>query len=298
MTMKDKVYMVTGASSGIGMETSLGLAKMCATVVMVCRDQHRGEAARSEIIEKSGNPKVALLLADLSSQAEIRRLAENFKARYSQLHVLINNAGVAPSKCSVTVDGIETTFAVNYLAPFLLTHLLLDVLQASAPARVINVAGDFHRKATIRFDDLMSEKDYNGIRANNQAKLALILFTYELARRLAGTGVTANCLHPGAVATDAPLKDPNLAPFARFMYSLVKLFFLSPEKGAETPIYLATSPAVEAVTGKYFIKKAAVKSSQESYNENIARRLWSASEELAGLVEKETGSTTFTSMES
>jgi NAD(P)-dependent dehydrogenase (short-subunit alcohol dehydrogenase family) len=220
-------------------------------------------------------------------------LAENFKARYSQLHVLVNNAGVAPIKRSVTVDGIETVFAVNYLAPFLLTHLLLEVLKSSAPARVVNVAGDFHRKATIRFDDLMSEKDYNGIRANNQAKLALILFTYELARRLAGTWVTANCLHPGAVATDAPLKDPDLSPFARLMYSLVKLFFLGPEKGAETPIYLATSPAVEAVTGKYFIKKAVVASSPESYNEDIARRLWSASEELVGLVEKEAVTTAF-----
>lgn len=291
--MKDKVCMVTGASSGIGMETALGLARMGATVVIVCRDQGRGEAARAEIIEKSGNPKVELLLADLSSQAEIRRLAEIFKARYSQLHVLINNAGVAPIKRSVTVDGIETVFAVNYLAPFLLTHLLLEVLKSSAPARVVNVAGDFHRKATIRFDDLMSEKDYSGIRANNQAKLALILFTYELARCLAGTWVTANCLHPGAVATDAPLKDPNLAPFARFMYSLVKPFFLSPEKGAETPIYLATSPAVEAVTGKYFIKKAAVASSPESYNEELARRLWEVSMEINRLNEKEAVTTAF-----
>jgi NAD(P)-dependent dehydrogenase (short-subunit alcohol dehydrogenase family) len=286
--MKDKVCMITGASSGIGRETALGLARMGATVVIVCRDQGRGEAARVKIIEKSGNPKVELLLADLSSQAEIRRLAENFKARYSQLHVLVNNAGVAPIKRSVTNDGVETIFAINYLAPFLLTHLLLDVLKTNAPARVVNVAGDFHRKATIRFDDLMSEIDYNGIRANNQAKLALILFTYELSRRLAGTGVTANCLHPGAVATDAPLKDPDLAPLARFMYSLVRPFFLSPEKGAETPIYLAASLAVEAVTGKYFIKKTAVASSPESYNEAIARRLWSVSEELSGLVEKET----------
>lgn len=290
--MKDNVCMITGASSGIGLETAMGLAKMGATVEIVCRDQGRGETARDKIIEKSGNPKVELLLADLSSQADIRRLVENFSARFSQLHVLVNNAGVAPIKRSVTVDGIETAFAVNYLAPFLLTHLLLDVLKASAPARVVNVAGDFHRKATIRFDDLMSEKDYNGIHANNQAKLALILFTYELARRLAGTGVTVNCLHPGAVATDAPLKDPDLAPFARFMYSLVKPFFLSPNKGAETPIYLAASPAVEAVTGKYFIKKAAVTSSPESYNEDIAWRLWEASMSLSGLREKETAAKT------
>jgi NAD(P)-dependent dehydrogenase (short-subunit alcohol dehydrogenase family) len=184
----------------------------------------------------------------------------------------------------VTVDGIERVFAVNYLAPFLLTNLLLGMLTDSAPARIVNVAGDFHRKASIQFDDLMSEKDYNGTRANNQAKLALILFTYELARRLDGTGVTANCLHPGAVATDAPLKDPNLPAFSRSMYKIARLFFASPEKGAETSIYLATSPEVEKVSGKYFIKKAPAASSPESYDEEIARRLWKVSEELTGLV--------------
>lgn len=285
--MKDKTCLITGTSSGIGKATALGLAKMGATVVMVCRDRGRGEAARDEIRAKSGNSMVDLLLGDLSSQGEIQRLAQEYKARYPYLHVLINNAGVAPVKRSVTADGIETTLAVNYLAPFLLTNLLLDVLKAGAPARVVNVAGDFHRKATIQFDDLMSETNYNGIRANNQAKLALILFTYEVARRSAGSKVTANCLHPGAVATDAPLKDPDLSPFARFMYSLVKPFFLSPEKGAETSIFLASSPEVEGVTGKYFIKKAAVASSPESYDEEIARRLWDTSAKLTGLVEKE-----------
>jgi NAD(P)-dependent dehydrogenase (short-subunit alcohol dehydrogenase family) len=177
-------------------------------------------------------------------------------------------------------------FAVNYLAPFLLTNLLLEVLRASAPARVVNVAGDYHRKATIHFDDLLSEKDYNGVRANNQAKLALILFTYELARRLGGTGVTVNCLHPGAVATDAPLKDPQLNPFAGLMYRLVRLFFLSPEKGAQTSIYLASAPAMEGVSGQYFIKYAPVKSSPESYDTTIARRLWEVSAQLTRLAEE------------
>jgi NAD(P)-dependent dehydrogenase (short-subunit alcohol dehydrogenase family) len=160
--MNGKVHMITGANSGIGKATALGLARLGGTVVMVCRDQGRGEAALAEIKSVTGNPNVDLLLADLSSQAEVRRLAEEFKSRYSHLHVLINNAGVALSKRSVTVDGIETVFAVNYLAPFLLTNLLLDVLKASAPARVVNVAGDYHRKATINFDDLMSEKDQAG----------------------------------------------------------------------------------------------------------------------------------------
>jgi NAD(P)-dependent dehydrogenase (short-subunit alcohol dehydrogenase family) len=278
--MKDKVCMITGASSGIGKATAVDLARMGATVVTVCRDQGRGEATLAEIKAATGNPNVDLLLADLSSQAAIRQLAKEFKAHYPQLHVLINNAGVALSKRSVTVDGIETVFAVNYLAPFLLTNLLLDVLKASAPARVVNVAGDYHRKATISFDDLMSEKDYNGMQANNQAKLALVLFTYELARRLEGTGVTANCLHPGAVATGGPLKDPDLSSFARLMYALVKPFFLSPERGAETSIYLASSPQVEEITGKYFVKKRAIASSPESYDLEIATRLWEVSEEL------------------
>jgi len=280
--MKDKVCVITGASSGIGKATAVDLARMGATVVTVCRDQGRGEAALAEIKAATGNPNVDLLLADLSSQAAIRQLAKEFKTHYPQLHVLINNAGVALSKRSVTGDGIETVFAVNYLAPFLLTNLLLDVLKAGAPARVVNVAGDYHRKATINFDDLMSERDYNGMQANNQAKLALVLFTYELARRLEGTGVTANCLHPGAVATGGPLKDPDLSSFARLMYALVKPFFLSPKRGAETSIYLASSPEVERITGKYFVKKRAVASSPESYDLEIARRLWEVSAQLTG----------------
>jgi len=281
--MDGRVCMITGANSGIGKATAVGLAKMGASVVMVCRDRQRGEAAMAEIKAASGHQKVDLLLADLSSQASVRQLAQAFKARYPQLHVLINNAGIALGKRSLTIDGIETVFAVNYLAPFLLTHLLLDVLKASAPARVVNVAGDYHRRASINFDDLMSEQNYSRLRANNQAKLALILFTYELARRLDGTGVTANCLHPGAVATDAPSKDPDTSALARLMYKLVKPFFLSPEKGAETSIYLASSPQVEQVTGQYFIKKAPVPSSPESYDGAIAGRLWEVSVELTGL---------------
>jgi NAD(P)-dependent dehydrogenase (short-subunit alcohol dehydrogenase family) len=281
--MKDKICMITGATSGVGKATALGLAKLGATVVIVGRDQDRGEASRSEIMNQSGNPDVHLLLADLSSQAAIRQLAEDFKASFVKLDVLINNAGIAPIKRSVTVEGIETTFAVSYLAPFLLTNLLLGTMKESAPARVVNVAGDFHRKASIKFDDLMTEKEYNYIQASNQAKLALILFTYELARRLKNTGVTVNCLHPGAVATDAPFKDPDLTSFSRIMYSFVRLFFLSPEKGAETSIYLASSPEVEQITGKYFIKKSAVASSPESYNEEIAKRLWEVSAKLTHL---------------
>ena len=283
--MKDNVCVVTGASSGIGKATALGLARTGTTVAIVARDQVRGQAALAEIKAASGNPDVGLLLADLSSQAEVRRLADEVRSRYPHLQVLINNAGVALTKRTLTVDGLETVFAVNYLAPFLLTGLLLDVLKANAPARVVNVAGDFHRKATMRLDDLMSETDYSGARANNQAKLALILFTYELARRLEGTGVTANCLHPGPVATEAPLKDPHLSPFGRFMYRLVKPFFQSPESGAETPVYLASSEEIAGLTGKYFVKRRAVASSPESYDEGLARRLWATSAQLTGLTQ-------------
>lgn len=281
--MNGNVCMITGANAGIGKTTALGLAKLGATVVMVCRNPDLGRAAAQEIKAASGNQAVDLLLADLSSQAAIRQLAADFTARYPQLHVLINNAGIAPVRRSVTVDGIESAFAVNYLAPYLLTNLLLDELKDSAPARVVNVAGDFHRKARIDFEDLMSEKAYSGTAANNQAKLALILFTYELARRLEGTSVTANCLHPGPTATDGPLNDPDLPAFSRVMYRLVRVFFQSPGKGAETSIYLASAPEVEGVTGKYFIKKRAVASSPESYDVAIARRLWDVSAHLTGL---------------
>jgi NAD(P)-dependent dehydrogenase (short-subunit alcohol dehydrogenase family) len=275
--------MITGANAGIGRATALGLAKMGATVVMVCRNADLGQAAMEDIRSTSGNPEVGLMLADLSSQAAIRSLSAEFDVRYPRLDVLINNAGIAPVRRSVTADGIESVFAVNYLAPFLLTNLLLDKLKASAPARVVNVAGDFHRRATIQFDDLMCEKGYTGIRANNQAKLALILFTYELARRLGDIRVTANCLHPGATATDGPLNDPYLPAFRRAMYRLARLFFQRPEKGAETSIYLASAPEVEGVTGRYFINKRPVRSSPESYNPTTAQSLWRVSAQMVGL---------------
>lgn len=282
-SMEGRVCLVTGASSGIGKATVLGLASLGATVLLVCRNRQAGQAAIDHIVTETSSPHVALLLADLSSQAAIRQLVEDFRSRYSHLHVLVNNAGIAPIQRSLTADSIEMTLAVNYLAPFLITNLLVDVLRASAPARVVNVAGDFHRKATIQFDDLMFEKNYSGIRANNQAKLALILFTYEMARRLQGTGVTVNCLHPGAVATDAPLKDPNLSSLSRLLYKVVRVFFSNPTRGAATSVYLASSPDVEGVTGKYFIKQAASESSPESYDKEVSARLWKESAKLTGL---------------
>jgi NAD(P)-dependent dehydrogenase (short-subunit alcohol dehydrogenase family) len=271
--------MVTGANSGIGKATALGLARMGATVVMVCRDRARGEAAQSEVKAQSGNDAVDLLLADLSSQQSIRQLVEDFKQRYSQLHVLINNAGVFMLTRRETVDGLEKTFAVNQLAPFLLSNLLLDVLKASAPARIVNVSSGAHEAGYIKLDDLQSKKSYRSMRAYGQSKLALVLFTYELARRLAGTGVTANCLHPGFVATNIAQRD--LPAVARIAAKLVFLRGISPEEGAKTSLYLASSPEVEGVTGQYFVKCKPRRSTPISYDESLQRQLW---EECAKLV--------------
>lgn len=278
-TMTGKVCMVTGANAGIGKATALGLAKMGATVVMVCRNQERGEEALCEIREESGNENITLPLADLSSQADIRHLSVDFKAKYSELHVLINNAGNVPSTRTVTEDGFETQFAVSHLAYFLLTNLLLDVLKASAPSRIINVASMLHHFARINFDDLQSERSYHPSLVYHQTKLANVLFTYELARRLEGTEVTVNCLHPGVTATEL-LNDYAPGPL-RF---LTRFFASTPEKGARTSIYLATSPELEGVSGKYFVNKRAVRSSKASYDENAALRLWKESAQLTGLL--------------
>src|SRR5918993_383875 len=199
--MREKICLITGATSGIGRATAMGLANMGAGVVMVGRDRGRGEAAMADIKEKSANTSVDLMLADVSSQEEIRRLADEFKEAYPRLDVLINNAGVFRSERITTADRLETTFAVNHLAYFLLTNLLLDRLKAGAPSRIVNVASADHSNAAIDFDDLQGEKGYRGAKAYSQSKLANVLFTYELARRLQGTGVTANCLHPGVIAT-------------------------------------------------------------------------------------------------
>ena len=281
-SMQGKVCIVTGANSGIGKATSQGLAQMGATVVMVCRDRTKGEEAQNEIKTKSGNDAIDLLLAELSSQDSIRQLVENFQQHYTQLHVLINNAGGVNLSRRDTVDGFEMTFAVNYLAPFLLTNLLLDKLKASAPARIVNVSSESHESGYIKMDDLQLEKKYRLMRAYGQSKLALVLFTYELARRLQGTGVTANCLHPGFVATNI-----GQSGVGRVGRSIVKLIFsslgISPEEGAKTSIYLASSPDIEGVTGKYFVKSIPVRSAPISYDESLQRQLWEESAKLVNL---------------
>lgn len=270
--MKDKICIVTGANAGIGKATAQGLADLGASVVMVCRSRERGERAREEITAETGNAAVELLIADLAVQQQIRDLVQEFKARFSELHVLINNAGVITKKRSVTEDGLETQFAVNHLAGFLLTNLLLDTLKATGPARIINVSSSTHFSGEIDFDDPQAERAYDPIRVYANTKLANVLFTYELARRLDGTDVTANCLTPGVVSTkmlDEYMGTSN-APGA------------SPEEGAETPIYLACSDDVTGVSGKYFKDCRPVRSAKASYDSELAKKLWEVSARLTG----------------
>ena len=275
-SLSGKVTIVTGANSGMGKEIALALAGMEATLVMVCRDRERGEAARHDVMAATGNQQVELLTADLSSQQSIRRLAQEFATRHRRLDVLVNNAGVSLPKRSETTDGIETTFATNHLAPFLLTNLLRPVLIASAPARVVTVSSGVQAMGKIDFEDLQGAKSYSEIRAYNQSKLANLLFTYELARRLKGTGVTANALEPGFVKTN--LKVPF--PFSFFSFMRGKA-----SEGAKPTVFLASSPEVEGISGAFFNNKSvATQSSKLSYDEDVASRLWQVSAELTHLV--------------
>jgi NAD(P)-dependent dehydrogenase (short-subunit alcohol dehydrogenase family) len=278
INMQGKVCLVTGSSSGIGKVTARELARMGATVVMVCRNRAKGEAAQAEIKEASGNAQVDLIIGDLSSLADVSRVASEFKQKYSQLHVLINNAGGINTERKVTPDGLEYTFATNYLAPFLLTELLLDVLKASAPARIINVSSFGHTMGKIDFADLQGEQRYSPMKAYAQSKLAQIYYTYELADQLEGTGVKVNALHPGMVASNF---NDGVTGFMHFLMAVFYFFAgISVEKGAQTTLYLATSPEVESVSGKYFSNSKETRSSRPSYDVAVRQRLWQVSEEL------------------
>jgi NAD(P)-dependent dehydrogenase (short-subunit alcohol dehydrogenase family) len=279
-SMAGRTCMITGATSGIGRATAIELARLGAEIVLICRDRERGEQTMAEVSEHTGNRSLTVMLADLSSQASIRRLASDFLATGRPLHVLINNAGVVNLRHSLTVDGIETVFAVNHLAYFLLTHLLLDRLTASAPARIVNVASDAHRFGRMNFDDLGGERGYRTMRIYGQSKLANILFTYELARRLQGTGVTVNCLHPGTVATGL---GKNNGTWARVLIAMLRPFFRTPERGAATSVYLAAAAEVAGVSGAYFSDCTPARSSAASYDETSARRLWEISARMTGL---------------
>jgi len=278
--MEGKTVLITGGNSGIGLEAAVALAGLGARVAIVSRDAARGEAAVREVRRRSGRESVTLFVADLSKQDDVRGLAREAAEALPRLDVLVNNAGAIIGERELTVDGIETTFAVNHLAYFLLTHLLLDKLKASAPSRVVNVASEAHRRAAIDLDDLQGERGYSGWQAYGRSKLANIVFTYELARRLAGTGVTANCLHPGVVATN--FGKSGSAP-VRWLLTLARPFIRTSSKGAETTVYLASSPEVEGVTGRYFMDCKEARSNAASYDESVWRRLWDVSEAMTGL---------------
>jgi NAD(P)-dependent dehydrogenase (short-subunit alcohol dehydrogenase family) len=280
--MRGKTCVVTGASNGIGKAAAVALGRMGAELVLICRDRARGEAAVAEVAAASGGRRPDLLLADLASQAEIRRLAAECLASGRPIHVLLNNAGVINLRREVTADGLEATFALNHLGYFLLTHLLLDRIRASAPARIVNVASDAHRFARggLDFDDLQSEKGYSSMAVYGRSKLANILFTRELARRLEGSGVTVNAVHPGAVATGFASNNGWLAKTVMWLGSP---FLRTPEKGAETSIYCCTAPELARVTGRYFANSREARPNRFATDDAAASRLFEVSAKLVGV---------------
>jgi retinol dehydrogenase-12 len=280
-SMSGKTVLVTGATAGIGEVTARELARKGARIVLVGRSGARCEATAAMISRETGNPAVEYLVADLSSQADVRKLAREFLDRNDRLDVLVNNAGAFFTKRLESVDGIEMTFALNHLGYFLLTNLLLDALKGSSPSRVVSVASEAHRIVSkIDFDDPQGARKYGGWHAYGQSKLANILFTTELARRLAGTGVTANCLHPGFVASNFTAGNGAMGWMMRRGASL---FAISTDEGAKTSIYLASSPQVEGVSGKYFAKERPAEPTKAARDEAAAARLWDLSEGLTGL---------------
>jgi NAD(P)-dependent dehydrogenase (short-subunit alcohol dehydrogenase family) len=280
-TMKDRVVLVTGANSGLGKATALGLAKQGATVVMVCRSKERGEAARQEIVAASGNQAVDLLLADLGSQQSVRQLAQDVRARYQRLNVLVNSAGGVFMTRSVTADGIECSLALNHLASFLLTNLLLDVLRANAPARIVNVTSRLFPNTAINFDDLQFKaRPYSGYQAYAETKLANILFTYALARKQQGTAVTVNCVHPGVFRSN--LGSQGMPVVMQMLMAVLRLFMATADQAAARVLYVATAPELEGVSGKYFGDRKELPSPKQSHDEAAQDRLWQMSEQLTG----------------
>jgi retinol dehydrogenase 12 len=277
--LSGKVCLLTGATSGIGRAAADALARTGVTLVLVGRDAARTEETVRAVRQASGKAQVEGLVADLSLRSEVRRLAAAFRARHQRLHVLVNNAGAIFTRREETAEGTERTLALNHLGYFLLTQELLEVLKASAPSRIVNVASAAHQGMRLNFDDLENRKSYSGFRVYGQSKMMNILFTVELARRLASTGVTANALHPGAVATGFGRNSPGL------FHALVALgapFLRTPVQGAETLVYLATAAEVEGVSGKYFVKCREARPSPAARDAETAAMLWDASEELVG----------------
>ncbi len=268
--MKDKTILITGSTDGIGKQTALELAKMGATVLLHGRNPARLDRVQKEIKKASGNKRIEVFIADLSSLKQVRNLAQHVLERHDRLDVLINNAGVYENRHGISQDGFEMTFAVNHLAPFLLTMLLLDLIIKSSPGRIINVSSQVHA-SHMDFGNLQAEKHYSAYETYSLSKLCNVLFTYELAERLTGTGITANCLHPGVI-------DTKLLKAGWGMGG-------SPvTQGSRTSVYLASAPELSAVTGKYFNNRRSTKSSQISYDADTRKRLWRVSEQLTGIV--------------
>ncbi len=276
----DSTVLVTGATGGIGRATAIGLAQMGAHVAIVGRDPERTQQAARDV-QAAGGTSVETFVADLSSQAQVRSLADQVLARIPRLDVLINNVGGYWSTRHVTADGLERTFALNHLAPYLLTRLLLDRLLQTDGARVVTVASNAQAQGRIDFDDLQAERSYSGARAYNQSKLANVMFTYELALRLRGSSVTANALHPGVVSTGFGAEDPG--QLQRWLVPFIRPLMKDPRRGAATPVHLAVSPDLDGVTGRYFADKRPKRSSRASYDRAATTRLWDVSADLVGL---------------
>jgi retinol dehydrogenase-12 len=279
ISMKGKRVILTGASRGIGRETALALGKMGADLSLIVRDPERGKAVADEIRALGGGGDVEVFIADLSSMADVRRVAAEVLAKHDRIDVLINNAGALLMDRQVTKDGYEATFATNHLGYFLLTKLLLDAVKKAPASRIVNVASDAHHRGSIKFDDLMGEKKYAGWFAYSASKLANILFTAELARRLEGTSVTTNSLHPGVIASGFARNNEGIVGF---LAKLASPFLMSSEDGAKTTIFLATDPSVAKTSGLYFSKSKPTTPSREARDASVAKRLWDVSEELVG----------------
>ncbi|MCE7945835.1 MAG: SDR family oxidoreductase [Chloroflexi bacterium CFX4] len=275
--MVGKIILITGATNGIGKAAAGALAKQGAHVLIVGRNSQKCAETVAEIRRNTGNQAVEAFTADLSSMAEVRRLADQVKAAYSRLHVLLNNAGAYYATRQMSADGYEMSFALNHLSYFYLTVLLLDLLKASAPSRIINVSSSAHMFAKLNLTDPHNPKRYNGLRIYGETKLANLAFTYALARRLQGTGVTANAMHPGLVRTGF---GHNTNGLMTQIFSVLQRFGLTPEQGADTAVYLASSPEVEGVTGKYFTKRQAIASSRAAHDQQTGEALWALSERL------------------
>lgn len=278
--IENKTILITGANSGIGKIAAFELAKMGAHIVMLCRNKEKAEPVKQEIMKLTSNDKVELVIIDLADLNSVKTAATEINNKYEKIDVLLNNAGGYFQERKLSTDGFEYTFAMNHLGHFLLTNLLLDKIKTNGEARIINVSSAAHNMGKINFDDLMSKKEYSGMKVYGTAKLANLFFTYELAKKLSDTNITVNALHPGVVNTNF---GANAKGVMKIIITLMKPFMRSANKGAETSIYLAASPSVEGISGKYFIGKKEKPSSKESYDKEISKHLWEESVKLTGL---------------